>query len=619
MKYKTVTQGIGAIALMVSAQATIAANWDFSGFIRQEGAYKISDGGRENYWNQQGNIYNGKSIPSVTAPLIGSTPSEFVRPADLEEDNDWNLMATRAEFDIDAKFSDNLKMFIKVRGFYQYDIYDDYGDPNHFEVGFRGDCATRLEVCGDDYMVDLPSFYFDYSKGGFWLRAGNQQIAWGESLFFRVLDTPNGLDLRRHSVLDWAAEEFSDKRVPAPGLRASYQFKNQWELEGFAQEFQPTIYANENTPYNVIASQFVVQQEAGFNDVDDEWNFGARLRGQIGELGLQFTATSRRNPDGVFRWTKSKVNPFQKAGFPQEVLDSEVPGLGGLTFDQFGGLLAQTPFEPLTGVGVYSSKEWFNYAGRSRLNGANLQQLLDDFPVAAILAKPITDAIGPIDNYFNASFLLDAFFSDAASGGLGDLRGHLDRRYKREEIYGFGMNYMFFGEPDSLIDQLLVRFEATYTPDKVFTDPSLGKDYLEDDEWVTSLVFEKYQRFSDSFPATFMVLQWMHKSESDLFGRHLDGYGANTDKSPPGGRDGFDALSFAFQQPFPNLIWRADFAVLWDPKGGYLIQPGLRWKPSEAWAVELFANFLGGDSDNKNTLSTLDWADEVAFRLTYQF
>jgi hypothetical protein len=611
MQYKTVTQGLGAIAFMVSAQATVAADWDFSGFIRQEGAYKISSGGRENYFNQQGNIYNGKPIVNVVNAIVGIDPPEITRPADFEEDNDWNLMATRAEFDIDAKFSNNLKMFIKVRGYYMHDVYDDFGDPNHFEVGFRGDCATRLEICGDDYMVDLPSFYFDYSKGGFWLRAGNQQIAWGESLFFRVLDTPNGLDLRRHSVLDWAAEEFSDKRVPAPGLRASYQFKNQWELEGFAQEFQPTIYANENTPYNVIASQFVVQQEAGFNDVDDQWNFGARLRGQIGELGLQFTATSRRNPDGVFRWTKSKINPFNAAGIPDVELG------GGVTL---GGLLAETPFQPFTGQGVYSAKEWFNYSGRARLNGANLQQLLDDFPVAQLLSDPVIDAfgLGKIDNYDDATILLDAFFS-APAGGLGDLRGHIDRRYKREEIYGFGMNYMFFGEPDTLIDQLMVRFEATYTPDKVFTDPSLAHDYLEDDEWVTSLVFEKYQRFSESFPATFMVLQWMHKSESDLFGRHLDGYGANTDKSPPGGRDGFDALSFAFQQPFPNLIWRADFAILWDPKGGYLIQPGLRWKPSEAWAVELFANFMGGDSDNKNTLSTLDWADEVAFRLTYQF
>ncbi len=289
--------------------------------------------------------------------------------------------------------------------------------------------------------------------------------------------------------------------------------------------------------------------------------------------------------------------------------------------------MAQTPFEPFTGQGVYTSKEWWNYAGRSRLNG-NLQQVLDDFPAAQFLTDALVlPALGlppgtPVDNYALSSNVLDAFFSPQA-GGLGDLRGYIDRRYKREEIYGFGTNYMFFSEPDSLLDQLIVRFEATYTPDKVFTDPGLAQDYLEEDEWVTSLVFEKYHRFSESFPATYMVLQWMHKSESDLFGRSLEGYGGTTNEAPgwkgPGGRDGFDAISFAFQQPSPTLAWRTDLAVLWDPKGGYLIQPGVRWKPTEAWSAELFANFIGGESDNQNTLTTFDYADEVAFRLTYQF
>ena len=601
----TALQGAGAIALLVSAQATVAADWDLSGFIRQEGAYSLSEGGRENYWNQGGNMYNGNTVTN-------SFGTEITRPKSFEEDNDWNLNMTRLQFDIDARFSDSLKFVAKVRGVYSYDTYDGYGDQNYFETPLRGDCATTLEICGDDYMVDLPSFYLDYNSGKFWARVGNQQIAWGESYFFRVLDTPNGLDLRRHSALDWASEEFSDKRVPALGVRASYQFDNGWELEGWTQQFQPTVYSNENTPYNVIASQFVLRQKDGFDEVDDEFNFGARFRGAIGELGLQFTYTSRRDPNGVIRWDAIGFNPFTKAGIPD-------PGIGDA--------LAQTPFEPFTGQGVYSSNEWWNFAGRSRLQG-NLQQVLDDFPAGQELTNQLVfPALGlpantPVDNYALSSNVLDAFF-DASAGGLGDLRGYIDRRYYREDIIGFGTNYMFFSDPGSFMDQLIVRFEATYTPDKLFTEYALAQSYKEDDEWVTSLVFEKYQRFSDAFPATYMVLQWLHKSESDLFGRHLDGYGAQQSNGPdwtgPKGRDGFDAISFAFQQPSPTLAWRTDFAVLWDPKGGYLVQPGVRWKPSEAWSAELFANFIGGKQDNRNTLTTFDYSNEVAFRLTYQF
>ena len=69
--------------------------------------------------------------------------------------------------------------------------------------------GSAFEANDDDYMLDLPALYLDYNKGPLWLRVGNQQIAWGEALFFRVFDSVQGLDLRRHSVFGVAAEEYS--------------------------------------------------------------------------------------------------------------------------------------------------------------------------------------------------------------------------------------------------------------------------------------------------------------------------------------------------------------------------------------------------------------------------
>lgn len=618
---KTILAGTLSLALLAPASLAYSADWYFSGFVRQEGAFSL-DNDNQNPWNQAGNAYNGVATPNTVEQAFGME-GMTTRPDSYSKTNDWNVMFTRAELDIDVKFNDNLKFVGKIRALYAWDEYDTFnGDnPNYFETPLRGDCATRLEICGDDYAIDLPSFYLDYSDGPLWLRVGNQQIAWGESLFFRVLDNPNGLDLRRHSAFDWASEEFSDKRVPALGVRGSYSFKNDWELEAWTQEFQPSVMSNENTPYNAITSTFVVQTEQGFDEVDDKWNFGVRLRGQIGELGLQFTYTNRYNPDGVYRWAASGVNPFEKIGIPDPVAD---PSTGVTT----GQLLSMTPFEPFSGIGIYTAEQWMNEAAGSRLNGANLQGLLNDFPVAQALTNDVLGQLGlpantPVDNYALSTTILDAFFS-APAGGLGDLRGHIERRYDREDIFGFGMNYMFFSEPDSFLDQLIVRFEATFTPNKTFTDPSLlGKGYLVEDEFVTSFVMEKYHRFSVDFPSTYMVFQWLHKSESDLFGRHLDGYGMTTneagDFTKPKGRNGYDAISFALQQPSPSLLWRADLAVLWDLEGGYLVQPGLRYKPSKSVSAELFANFVGGGDDNMDAMSTFDFVEEVAFRLTYQF
>ena len=45
------------------------------------------------------------------------------------------------------------------------------------------------------------------------MRIGQQQITWGEALFFRVADIANGLGLRRHLFLDFGAEEYADERL----------------------------------------------------------------------------------------------------------------------------------------------------------------------------------------------------------------------------------------------------------------------------------------------------------------------------------------------------------------------------------------------------------------------
>jgi hypothetical protein len=134
-------------------------------------------------------------------------------------------------------------------------------------------------------------------------------------------------------------------------------------------------------------------------------------------------------------------------------------------------------------------------------------------------------------------------------------------------------------------------------------------------------VLEKYQRFSAQLPATYFVLQGMHKTESDIFGRYLGGMGGDVSHVGTGYGGGWTAFAFAFQQPFPRLIWRFDYAMLYDIRGGLLIQPALRWKPNGHFTVETFYNYLNGQirRPNNNIVSTVDWADEIAIRIGYQF
>ena len=605
------------------------------GFIRVENAFQTGD---ENPFNQTGNIYNNQTVARLPGvPVPGSPALSFAVPNPLLADttqrtgietaNNWsNYHILRGELETGIRLSNDLSLIGRVRAIYDPG-YDDFnansvdfdrggitgGDrklyrsssPNYFEFRPEGKRhANPLEIAGEDYLVYLPSLFFDYNRGPLNLRVGNQQIAWGQALFFRVFDVANGLDLRRHSVLDYAQEEYADKRVPQLSIRAGYQITDEILADAYVAKFQPTIFGNPNTQYNIIPAQFTVQDRYG--DFDDKFSYGLRLKANYGQWGFQGMAVRRYNPDGVFRWTKSNVD--------KDLPTSNALGLLVHTLNGFesGQTLANTPFEA-SPAGVYSADEWFEYAAMVRLDGvAGLNAAINDFAPAT--TNLLASEVNTFDQAHNQ---LDTFF--IASGG--SLRGHIERKYFQETVFGLGVSYVVEAEPGSPLDQLIINLETSYTPDRVFTGIDLGQNFENHDASVTALVMEKYQRFSQSFPATYFVFQAMHRNADDLFGRSLRGYGGSR-TSTPDGVGSANYVVLAAQQPFPNDIYRAAFAVLYDPRGSILVQPGVKWKPRGSITVEAFYSYINGDlngNPNDTLLSTASFADELTLRVAYQF
>lgn len=573
----------------VASDASADSKFSISGFVRVEGAYKYTSA--QNPFNQSGNPYDGVTIPNNTLNALGAACAPNcaqTRPASFASKPDWNLATVRAEVDMGYHFSDWATGTLKLRGIGDLTKYLDgstYNNVNFYQVPFYGTRASPLEANGKDWMIDMPEAYVDFHKGSWWLRAGNQQIAWGEAIFFRVLDVPDGLDLRRHSFLDVAAEEYSDSRVPSLALRGSYTFPNSDELDAYVSRFEPTVYGNPNTPYNVIPSQFYIDQGPGFARVRNDLDFGAKFTAHFSDLTLKFVAVSRLNPNGVFSWTAAKG-------------PNAVCAPAGCT-----------PFE-VSPLGVYSSAEWFATADAARLDGVGgLQSVYSEFPGAEQLRTAF--GLPVVINQATATTNLDAFF------GNFPLVGWLSRNYLREHVFGAGASYTINATQGSFLDQLVVRSEVSFTPNKRFTNPNLSGDYLKKNEINASLVFEKYYRFTESFPSTYMVLEGMYKSASDLFGRALSGFGENNGV-PTGAVTNYKAVAFALQQPFPNLIWRADLTTLYDLQGGWIIQPGVRYAPTGHWQIDVYGNYM--DGGNKTSTGTFDgYFDEVFARVTRYF
>ena len=61
-------------------------------------------------------------------------------------------------------------------------------------------------------------FYFDLSRGPLFFRLGRQNLSWGETDIFRLLDNINPLD----NTFGGISEELDDRRIPLWMLRGSY-------------------------------------------------------------------------------------------------------------------------------------------------------------------------------------------------------------------------------------------------------------------------------------------------------------------------------------------------------------------------------------------------------------
>ena len=562
-----------------------------------------------------------------------------------QDDFDVTMFNTRAEVDVQARISRKLSGYMKARAyFWGEDLFTDGRVGDHFSQKgmFHGDAGNILEVSGGDLLLDFPALYFDYNDGPLWIRVGQQTIAWGEALFFRVMDVANGLDLRRQ-LIGVAAEEFSDQRVASPAIRLSYTFNNGYEIDAFAQMFSPSLLPGTNTPYSVVGHGVTLDEEDEFEDAENAINFGIRLTAPVTDsLTLMAMYTNRRDPNGVFRYTDAprhwsgQVNPFCLGPRNDTFQLLNVLGLHGVNPVTLG--LGNTPSDGSCGSPLApdpwaaNSTEFLTKTNEARLDPVKAIQVVVDEWEADRLATREAFGFAPERNIIDAISTAEGFHSS-----FGAFRAWVTREFKREQIFAVGGNYIFTSE-NPWLDQLIVRGEVAVTPDKQFTDTGLSFDFIEETEVVSALILEKYQRFSDAFPATYFVFQWMHRTESDLFGRHLSGMEAPDlrdyleadgvtfkstvlDDYEPEGQDNANYIAFAFQQPFPNLVWRLDFAMLIDVQGGVLFQPGVRYRPSADWQFDFYATVVEDLSSQRNDtiMETIDFNDEIFARITWFF
>ncbi len=172
--------------------------------------------------------------------------------ATLESDNAWRVRSPRSlaksqnrlELDTRLALADALALRMTGRL-----LHEPVGNLGSEDAGFRP--VDRARLGGSPrFEAELREAYLEWrgrvAGSRLDVRAGKQQIVWGQSFGLRVLDVVNAQDFR-----EFILDEFVDARTPALALRADATAAG-FSLSGIlAPDFEPDLWPDPESDYAI--------------------------------------------------------------------------------------------------------------------------------------------------------------------------------------------------------------------------------------------------------------------------------------------------------------------------------------------------------------------------------
>ena len=189
------------------------------------------------------------------APL----PSSLSDVSARAEENKLSVMRSTLLLDGEYDITDSLRFGFIFRGYYdaKWDLDDSIGTANEFNGHPSGWDANDLRAWPDgEYLeedVDLREYFLLWDLGNFKIKAGRQQIVWGEADAIRISDIINPLDYSKDYTTTAYGLNWEDVRIPQRMIDITYvvpESPQQFEVEAVLNPEDSRV--NTYSPYGEL-------------------------------------------------------------------------------------------------------------------------------------------------------------------------------------------------------------------------------------------------------------------------------------------------------------------------------------------------------------------------------
>ncbi len=224
------------------------------------------------------------------------------------EKGDLSTARTELFLDFSAKFSNDFRFNAIARGWHE-GVYGLDDDVNQYPTDRSTQPGPHTKDMEHDF--DFREYYLTKIAGNFIIKAGRQQIAWGEADALRLADVINPLDLS----WDWSFPAWEEIRVPLKMLDVVYNVPQSKYNLGFEAvwvpaDFRPHQYAAPGGNWSLYSGGFgmpdfvgttifnQMRQDLPDNDLGNGQG-GLRLKGKFGQWDTTLFGYYQRDQIGV--------------------------------------------------------------------------------------------------------------------------------------------------------------------------------------------------------------------------------------------------------------------------------------------------------------------------------